>query len=702
MGANIPVGTTVTITGTASDTGGGSVQSVQVSVDGGVTYNTAMGTTMWSYNWTPASAGPALIRSRAVDNRGNQQTTPARIIVTVVDPGSPLKVVSTTPAPWAADVPIGVTPTAVFSKALSLGSLSAGNPDMATILMRDASNNPVPFNVYVHVPTLRVILLPEQELQPDQTYTVTFKGGPNAPHITDEAGMPLASDYILSFTTTGPRITTSTIFAGMPRNPIVNDPSPAELGLKFSSDITGLIGGVRFYKGGAANGGQHVGRLWTIDGTLLGSVTFANETDSGWQQALFQNPIPITAFTHYVVSYFAPQGHYAADDGYFSFSGVDHAPLHALSDLAAGGNGVFLQSPAGGFPTGSSQATNYWVEVVFIDLGNFNPKIVSATPAPGSLQVPITATPTAAFSQSLDPDSVNESTVLMSDVWNDPVPATISYDTFAFKVTITPARPLQPGGLYTVTFKGGAFEPHITDFVGTPLASDYTWSFAAAISPSALPLLVITTAGNDFAQYYQEILRAEGFNNLNAVDITQITSSTLAQYDMAILGETRLTSEQVTMLSDWVAGGGNLIAMRPDKQLASLLGINDASSVQTDAYLLVNTAQAPGAGIVDQTIQYHGPADLYTLNGASAIASIYSNPTQVTSNPAVTLHSVGTNGGQAAAFTFDLAQSIYDYVNLDEAAIPQSRELRRLLGNMILSMVADRGQPTRFWYFPKR
>jgi len=235
---------------------------------------------------------------------------------------------------------------------------------------------------------------------------------------------------------------------------------------------------------------------------------------------------------------------------------VDHAPLHALSDTAAGGNGVFLQSPAGGFPTGSSQATNYWVDVVFIDLGNFNPKIVSATPAPGSLQVPITATPTAAFSQSLDPDSVNESTVLMSDVWNDPVPATISYDTFAFKVTITPARPLQPGGLYTVTFKGGAFEPHITDFVGTPLASDYTWSFAAAISPSALPLLVITTAGNDFAQYYQEILRAEGFNNLNAVDITQITSSTLAQYDMAILGETPLTSEQVTMLSDWVAGGG--------------------------------------------------------------------------------------------------------------------------------------------------
>jgi hypothetical protein len=37
----------------------------------------------------------------------------------------------------------------------------------------------------------------------------------------------------------------------------------------------------------------------------------------------------------------------------------------------------------------------------------------------------------------------------------------------------------------------------------------------------ALPILVITTTGNNFTQYYQEILRAEGFNNFNAMDITQ-------------------------------------------------------------------------------------------------------------------------------------------------------------------------------------
>ena len=119
-----------------------------------------------------------------------------------------------------------------------------------------------------------------------------------------------------------------------------------------------------------------------------------------------------------------------------------------------------------------------------------------------------------------------------------------------------------------------------------------------------------------------------------------------------------LTATQVTMFSDWVTAGGNLIAMRPDKKLASLLGLTDAGDTLGDAYLLVNTAAAPGAGIVGQTMQFHGTADRYTLNGATAIATLYSTATTATTNPAVTLRSVGTSGGQAAAFTYDLARSV--------------------------------------------
>src|SRR5207247_4992510 len=100
-----------------------------------------------------------------------------------------------------------------------------------------------------------------------------------------------------------------------PRTASQNDAQSVELGLKLRSDIDGYIAGVRFYKG-AGNTGTHVGSLWSSTGTRLSSVTFANETATGWQQALFPAPVHITANTTYVVSYLAPNGGYALDQDF--------------------------------------------------------------------------------------------------------------------------------------------------------------------------------------------------------------------------------------------------------------------------------------------------------------------------------------------------------------------------------------------------
>ena len=94
-------------------------------------------------------------------------------------------------------------------------------------------------------------------------------------------------------------------------------------------------------------------------------------------------------------------------------------------------------------------------------------------------------------------------------------------------------------------------------------------------------------------------------------------SGTLSNYDVILLGETALTPDQVTLLTDWVNAGGNLIAMRPDKQLAGLLGLTDAPGLSPTRICLVDTASGPGVGIVGQTIQFHGAADQYTLDGAT-------------------------------------------------------------------------------------
>src|SRR5262245_35441474 len=81
-GATVAIGTTVSITGTASDAGGGTVARVEVSVDGGATFSAATGTTAWSFTWTPTTPGQVTIRSRATDNSGNVQDPPAQITVT--------------------------------------------------------------------------------------------------------------------------------------------------------------------------------------------------------------------------------------------------------------------------------------------------------------------------------------------------------------------------------------------------------------------------------------------------------------------------------------------------------------------------------------------------------------------------------------------------------------------------------------------
>lgn len=155
----------------------------------------------------------------------------------------------------------------------------------------------------------------------------------------------------------------------VPATVTVADANAVELGMKFQSDVAGQITGVRFYKG-PYNRGTHQGHLWTSSGKLLGTVTFQNETSSGWQQANFASPISIQPGTTYVISYYAPAGEYSANT-YFFKSAVNAAPLHALQDGTNGGNGVYRYG-ASGFPNQSYHSNNYWVDVVFVPAGGTN------------------------------------------------------------------------------------------------------------------------------------------------------------------------------------------------------------------------------------------------------------------------------------------------------------------------------------------
>lgn len=356
-GATVPALKPVTIKGTATDSGG-VVARVEVSTDGGTTWQAATGLTSWTYSWTPTTPGAASIKIRAVDDSVN------------------IGAVTT--------IPITVGPQAC----------------------------------------------------PCTVWPATAVPG--------------------------------TVNSG--------DGSSLELGVKFRTTAAGSITGVRFYKS-PYNTGTHTGSLWTASGTRLATGTFTNETASGWQQLNFATPVTVKANTTYVASYFAPNGGYSYDGGYFSNSDAGLAPLTALKSGTDGGNGVFRYSSTSAFPSSASSGSNYWVDVV-LDTSTASttpPTVTSTTPKSAATGVAITAPVTAEFSSAIDADTL---TFTVKDPNGNTVPGVKTLPA-ANSATFTPSTQLALSTQYTASVQA-------SDLWGNAMAAPVTWTFTTSANPPAV------------------------------------------------------------------------------------------------------------------------------------------------------------------------------------------------------------------------
>lgn len=518
-----------------------------------------------------------------------------------------------------------------------------------------------------------------------------------------------------------------------------NGSAGLETGTRFQSDSAGYITGLRFYKS-TLDTGKHVLSLWTSTGTLIArdSLMASEEKESGWHEVVLDSPVPINPGTIYVVSYFSPTGRYARSSGYFSDNFINGVLSAPKNDSAAGNyNGVILSTTSPAFPNSYGNGYNYWVDVNFntsLSPDTTAPVIEIVSPVDGQTNVTVNTTVETEFNSLISTSSVNSSSVQLKDAGNNTIPVTIH--AVQDYIKLTPLSPLDYSSTYTVTIKGGP--GGVTDLAGNALASDSVWSFTTIAAPPPFtaeghggPILVVMSSTNPFSKYTTEILRAEGLNDFMALDITSVDSATLSGYDVAIIGEINISNEKATMFADWVNAGGKLVAFKPVASLHSLLGITPAGSHLSDGYILIDTADGkPGHGIVGETIQYHSAANLFTLNGASGIATLYSDATTATSYPAVTVNNVGSNGGKAVAFAYDLPRSVVytrqgnpdlagietdgetpvrandmffpDYLNMDKVAIPQADEQQRLLANIILQYNLNKKPLPRLWYLPKK
>ena len=254
-------------------------------------------------------------------------------------------------------VTISVTPTTTVGVAISptTAALAPGGTQQFTATMTGSSNNPVTWSLSSPIGSISEagLYTAPASVATQQTVTVL------ATSVADPTKSAGAS-VIINPTPLGP--TTAVSFWSPTATPgTASDPdsSSTELGLGFSTSVAGSVAGVRFYKG-PSNTGIHVGHLWTSTGTLLASVTFTNETASGWQQANFSTPVTINADTVYVISYLAPNGGYADDQNY-PWSTLSATPL----SVSGATPGVYAYGSGPAFPASTWNASNYWVDVVF-------------------------------------------------------------------------------------------------------------------------------------------------------------------------------------------------------------------------------------------------------------------------------------------------------------------------------------------------
>ncbi len=270
--------------------------------------------------------------------------------VTFVDGETAAPVVLTSsPEEGEIGVPLDSEPVAVFSKPL--------NPSSIQFTLKRPDGTPVAGSVDYDADTRSATFDPAADLNTAVTYTA---------RVTAQDQQGAASAPVEWTFTTTPYDQVSTMFApdAVPANASSGDGDAITLGMRFKPTVAGKVIGVRFYKG-PGNTGVHTGTLYGPDNALLRKATFGTETETGWQSVHFATPVTVTAGSTYTVTYWAPNGNYAHDGGYFDQART--APDRTMT-APSWPNGVYAYG-SDTLPTAYYGATNYWVDPLFVPDG---------------------------------------------------------------------------------------------------------------------------------------------------------------------------------------------------------------------------------------------------------------------------------------------------------------------------------------------
>ena len=258
----------------------------------------------------------------------------------------------------------------------------------------------------------------------------------------------------------------------------------------------------------------------------------------------------------------------------------------------------------------------------------------------------------------------------------------------------------------------------------------FTFCFVGLIgcSENSVDPILVLTANTTFGTYTGEILKAEGFNEFRMDSITNRKTRLryLQKFDVIILAASNLTFTQREMIATYVKKGGNLIAVRPDKELSEIFGITYSGGTIDDGYIQITDTIEMLRGLTGKALQLHCQADKYILSGGTRIAALLADSVRNTGSPAVVYNRF--KKGHCVAILYDLPENIIytrqgnpalagiekdginglrsmdmftdGWVKRSNNSINQADEQMRLLSHCIEKLSTNSKPLPRFWYFP--
>ncbi|HEX2971490.1 MAG TPA: DUF4082 domain-containing protein [Tepidisphaeraceae bacterium] len=463
-------GQVITITGTASDGGGGVVGGVEISVDGGLSWHPVTGRANWSYSWTPNQSGTVNIKARAADDSGNLETPTSGITITIAgESSSDNSIWSNTAVPRVVADP----DSSPVELGVKFRSDVAGYVQGIRFYKGSQNSGVHIGNLWTRTGTLLA--------------RATFYGETSSGWQTVLFDTPVAiadnTTYVASyFTSSGHYSVDEGYFA------VSGFDNGSLHALRSGAD--GLNGVYRYGSSSAFPTDSYQSSNYWVD------VVFESGTDTQGPSVVGQSPspgasgVPITTtvtatFSEPVqsssISFTLRDASNNVVPATVSYNSTTKTATLTPSVALAGLNSYTATLSGATDLAGNSMTGPVSWSFTTVAVDNQPPSVTDRTPSPSATDVPVSTTVAATFNEAVQPSTVVFTLVGPGNVI---IPASVSYNSSTRVATLTPNAALSSLTQYTATISGAK------DLAGNVLASAVSWSFITVAVDSQPPSVI--------------------------------------------------------------------------------------------------------------------------------------------------------------------------------------------------------------------